>query len=79
MMISYILKKKSLGLAIILFCLSLVLFSQENRLLPKEIRGKVTHLNAPLPNVNIILKGTTTGTKTDAQGYYTIKAKIADV
>ncbi len=79
MMISYILKKKSLGLAIILFCLSLVLFSQENRLLPKEIRGKVTHLNAPLPNVNIILKGTTTGTKTDAQGYYTIKAKIGDV
>jgi CarboxypepD_reg-like domain len=78
-MISYIYKNTSLGITLTLFCLSLSLFAQNNNKTLKEISGKVTHLNTPLANVNIIIKDTKTGTKTDAQGYYTLKADIGDI
>lgn len=44
--------------------------AQEN-----TIRGKVVdESNAPLPGVNILLKGTTVGTTTDADGTYSLSA-----
>jgi len=49
-------------------------FAQE-----KTITGTVTDESGPLPGVSIIIKGTTTGTETDFDGKYTIKAKIGDV
>jgi CarboxypepD_reg-like domain len=78
-MISYISKNTPFSLTIILLCLPLVLFSQEKQLLSKDISGKITYLNAPLENVNIIILDTKTGTKTDAQGYYTLKADVGDI
>lgn len=60
--------------------LSLVLFSvlvvnAETSPTPQDnsIRGKVVDdANAPLPGVNILLKGTTIGTTTDADGSYSL-------
>lgn len=49
--------------------------ARENPLPPQEItvRGKVLDdANSPLPGVNILLKGTTIGTTTDADGSYSI-------
>jgi len=63
----------------VLFCLTFILFSQENQLSTKEISGKITYLNTPLANVNIIIKGTKKGTKTNTKGDYTIQAKIGDI
>jgi TonB-dependent starch-binding outer membrane protein SusC len=42
--------------------------------LAKEIKGRVTDLttNEPMPGVNVLVKGTTTGTSTDSDGRYTL-------
>ncbi len=46
----------------------------------KEIKGTVTGPdNSPLPGVNILVIGTTTGAETDFDGNYTIKANKGDV
>lgn len=45
-------------------------FAQE-----KTITGTVTEGGMPLPGVGVIIKGTTTGTETDFNGKYTLKAK----
>jgi tetratricopeptide (TPR) repeat protein len=52
-------------------------FSSNN--LIKTISGKVTHLFAPIPNVNITIKGTSKGTKTNDQGYYSLQANVGDI
>ncbi|MFD1063001.1 SusC/RagA family TonB-linked outer membrane protein [Winogradskyella litorisediminis] len=62
----------------ILFCLLFVpatLFAQT------QITGTVTDgsSSAPLPGVNVLIKGTTTGTNTDFDGKYTINANTGDV
>ncbi len=44
----------------------------------KEISGIITYLNRPLEDVNIIIKSTSKGTKTNAQGQYQISAQIGD-
>ncbi|WP_250432965.1 SusC/RagA family TonB-linked outer membrane protein [Hanstruepera flava] len=50
-------------------------FAQE-----KTISGTISDENGlPLPGVNIIVKGTTTGTQTDFDGNYTIGANTGDV
>ena len=50
-------------------------FAQE-----KTISGTISDENGlPLPGVNIIVKGTTTGTQTDFDGNYTIGASVGDV
>ncbi len=49
-------------------------FAQE-----KTISGSVTDDTGPLPGVSIIIKGTTTGTETDFDGKYTIKANTGDI
>ena len=52
-------------------------FSSSN--LSKTITGKVTHLFAPIPNVNIIIKGTSKGTKTNDKGEYRLEATVGDI
>ena len=49
-------------------------FAQE-----KTISGTVTDDSGGLPGVNILIKGTSSGTDTDFDGKYTIKAKPGDV
>jgi CarboxypepD_reg-like domain len=78
-MISYNFKSTSLGITLIFLCLSLSIFAQNNSELTKEISGQITHLNAPLPNVNIIILDSKKGTKTDTQGNYNINAKVGDI
>jgi TonB-dependent starch-binding outer membrane protein SusC len=41
----------------------------------KTITGTVTEGGMPLPGVGVIIKGTTTGTETDFNGKYSLKAK----
>ena len=53
-------------------------YSQENTALLKEITGKVSYQNAPLPDVNILNKNQSRGAKTNAQGNYTIQARTGD-
>ncbi len=44
------------------------------------ISGTVTDQNSlPLPGVNVLIKGTTTGTQTDFDGNYSIEANASDV
>ncbi len=46
----------------------------------KVISGVVTdQLGVPLPGVNILLKGTTTGTQTDFDGTYSISANVGQI
>jgi len=45
----------------------------------KTISGTVSDESGPLPGVSILVKGTATGTETDFDGKYTIKAKSGDV
>ena len=49
-------------------------FAQE-----KTISGTVTEESGALPGVSVLKKGTTTGTETDFDGKYTIKAAAGDV
>ena len=49
-------------------------FAQE-----RTISGTVTDETGPLPGVNILIKGTATGTDTDFDGNYAIQAKTGDV
>ncbi|NBP67619.1 MAG: DUF3520 domain-containing protein [Cytophagia bacterium] len=62
-------KIRLITLALVLFCLS-VLHAQQ-----RSISGLVTSAEdgSPLPGVNVVLKGTTTGTTTDFSGHYSIK------
>ena len=56
------------------FCAGIV-FGQS-----KSISGIITDAEGlPLPGVNILIKGTTTGTQSDFDGNYSINAKINDV
>jgi len=52
----------------------LLLHAQE-----RTISGTVSDDTGPLPGVSIIIKGTTTGTETDFDGNYAIKAKTGDI
>jgi len=56
-----------------------LLHSQNSTPILKDISGRITHLNKPLVNVNIIILDENTGTKTNAQGIYNIKAKPGDL
>jgi len=49
-------------------------FAQE-----KTVTGTITEGGQPLPGVSVVVKGTTTGTQTDFDGKYSIKAKAGDV
>ena len=55
------------------------IFSQQTNNTLHEVKGIVTYKNLPLSNVNIIIKGTQKGTKTNSQGKSTINAKTDDI
>jgi len=60
--------------------LLLALFVQFTFAQEKTISGTVSdNAGIPLPGVNIIVKGTTTGTQTDFDGNYSINASVGDV
>ena len=62
------------GLLLLAFFVPTFLFSQT------EVSGTVTdEANVPLPGVNVIIKGTTTGASTDFDGNYTVRANNGDV
>jgi TonB-linked SusC/RagA family outer membrane protein len=66
---------QSLLLLILLLALSPVIYGQSG-----AIKGTVTSSddNSPLPGASILVKGTETGTETDFDGQYTIKATKGD-
>jgi len=51
-----------------------ITFAQEN-----TISGTVTDDSGPLPGVNVVIKGSTTGTQTDFDGKYSIQANVGDI
>jgi TonB-linked SusC/RagA family outer membrane protein len=59
----------------------LLFFSSIVRLQAQEkiVSGTVTDSSGPLPGVSILIKGTTSGTETDFDGNYTIKAQQGNV
>ncbi|KAA9357567.1 SusC/RagA family TonB-linked outer membrane protein [Larkinella humicola] len=44
----------------------------------RRVSGKVTGKDGPVPGANIVLKGTTTGTSSDAEGNYTLNIRGAN-
>lgn len=72
---NYTMKTKFNGILTLLLALVVqVSFAQE-----KTVSGTVTDSSGSLPGVSVIIKGTTTGTETDFDGKYSIKAKAGDV
>ncbi len=61
-------------LTLLLALLVQVTFAQE-----KTVTGKVSDASGPLPGVTVIIKGTKTGTQTDFDGNYSIKANTGAV
>jgi len=45
----------------------------------RTIKGKITHLDVPLANVNIKISGRTRGTNTDTKGDYELQAKTGEI
>jgi len=72
---NYTMKTKFSGILTLLLAFVVQFtFAQE-----KTISGTVTDESGPLPGVSVIIKGTTSGTETDFDGNYTIKANAGDV
>ena len=56
------------------FLLTLQLLAQQ-----REVSGTLTTRDgSPLPGINIAIKGTSTGTTTDANGYYSLKVAVGE-
>jgi hypothetical protein len=67
-------KTKFNGILTLLIALSVqFIFAQ------KTVSGTVSDENGALPGVNVVIKGTQTGTDTDFDGKYSIVAKKGDV
>jgi hypothetical protein len=62
-----------------LICFSVSAIAQETTPELKTITGKVTHLNKPISNVNIVIKGEERGTSTTNKGSYSIRVKVGDL
>jgi len=73
----YTKKKKSIYVLFVVALCSLSLMGQAKQDV-KTITGQITYLDAPLPEVNIVLKGTHKGVRTDASGFFSIDAKVGD-
>lgn len=71
-------KKKLISIVVLLVLCSSI-FAQEKLNEPKEITGKTSYFTKTLKNVNIIVKGTNIGAKSDIDGSYSIIAKTGDV
>lgn len=75
-----------LGIASHTLAIDVQTFSPNNSMIMEQntitIQGQVmehTEPPSPLPGVNIIVKGTSNGTISDANGYFSIKAKRGDI
>ena len=62
------------------FMLTLALTFSESWAQERTVSGKVTSIDddAALPGVNVVLKGTTTGTVTDIDGNYKLSVPTGD-
>ena len=70
-----------LKINLLLFCLLLgtsFLSAQQSTSTVKTVSGTVTYLDAPIPDVNIIVKGSSRGARTNSKGYYEIQARIGE-
>ena len=67
---------KKLLFAIILSIICFGILSAQETI---RITGKVSGASETLPGVSIVLKGTSTGTVTDADGNYSISARPTDI
>lgn len=68
-------KTKFNGILTLLFALLMqITFAQE-----KTVTGKVSDASGPLPGVTVLIKGTKTGTQTDFDGNYSIRANTGAV
>jgi uncharacterized protein YfaP (DUF2135 family) len=63
-------------ICIAFFCAFFIGTSQETK---TTISGKVTYMDQALPNANVVVKGTTVGTKTDAKGKYSIEVYSGNI
>src|SRR3990167_651898 len=61
-------------LTLLLVLLVQITFAQE-----KTVTGKVSDASGPLPGVTVLIKGTKTGTQTDFDGNYSLKATTGAV
>jgi len=61
-------------LTLLLALMMQISFAQE-----KTVTGKVSDASGPLPGVTVVVKGTDTGTQSDFDGNYSIKAVVGDV
>ena len=61
-------------LTLLLAFMMQISFAQE-----KTVTGKVSDASGPLPGVTVVVKGTDTGTQSDFDGNYSIKAASGDV
>ena len=68
--------KTNLTLIVMLLC-SFVIIAQESFTLSGKVVSAIDDL--PIPGVNVIIQGTTTGTSTDFDGNYQISVKAGDV
>ena len=70
-------KFKSKLTLIVMLLFSIAIFAQESFTLSGNVVSADDNL--PIPGVNIIIQGTTTGTSTDFDGNYQIEVKAGDV
>ena len=59
------------GAFVLLFSMSV--FAQDRR-----VTGKISGADGPIPGANVLLKGTSTGTSTDANGDFTLSVRGAN-
>lgn len=72
---NYTMKTKFNGILTLLLAFVVqISFAQQ-----KTISGTVSDDSGGLPGVSVLIKGTTSGSETDFDGKYTIKAKVGDV
>ncbi|HIP49700.1 MAG TPA: hypothetical protein EYG92_12150, partial [Lutibacter sp.] len=61
------------------FLTLLLAFSMQITFAQKTITGTVSDETGPLPGVSVLIKSTNTGTETDFDGNYSIRAKKGQV
>ncbi|CAN1539216.1 OMP_RagA_SusC, TonB-linked outer membrane protein, SusC/RagA family [Flavobacteriaceae bacterium] len=62
-----------------IFTLLIALSMQFSFAQEKTVTGVVSDASGPLPGANVVVQGSKTGTQTDVDGKYSIKAKAGDV
>ena len=70
---------KSIIITIIVYSITFTANSQTEKESKYLVKGKVTHYNLPLVDVNIIVENSDFGTKTDENGNYSLKVAEGDI